>query len=187
MLDLTATQAALAAGLHVNLPILFQFDFASGTKRYWLGPTDVELGGLTWTGRPIAVSVEFGTLSVNGTAENFRIGLSGLESGILAALEAERAEWIGRTCSLWFHFFSDNWQPLDSLVKLRTGVMLGMSYDTNPAQRTATLDCESKWIAQGYPPLAYLSLVEQQRRFPGDLGLNRITELQNKTIQWPTF
>lgn len=185
MLDLTATQAAQVQGRSLRLPLFLFFDFLSGPKRYWIGERDITLNGFVWEGKPITIGIDFGNISVNGTAENFVLRLSGVDIVFLQKVEGEFSEFRNRTIELWFQFFDDNWKPLDTMFKVRTGRMLGVEYATTPNVRTFTLKCESKFTARGFPPLSHLSNAEQLRRFPGDLMLERIAALQNAVVQWP--
>ena len=187
-LDLSQTLQALLNGQHLNLPLLFYFDFASGAKRYWLGPADIVLGGVTWIGKPIMVGVAWGNMSINGAAENFRLSVSGVDQDWLSKVSAEESECLGRSVQLFFQFFDDNWLPLDQPWLVRSGTMQSLRYDDSATQRGITVECESIFIARGYPPLTYLSDAEQQRRFPGDMGLSRILTIQgSSSVQWPTF
>jgi hypothetical protein len=194
MIDLSATLEAELEKQAIRLSYLIKFDFLSGVQRYWLGQYPLVTGGFTWTsvptaGTPVLVALDLGAPSINGSAENFTINVSGVSSNWVSRVAGTQAEFIGRAVEVWLQFFDAAWQPLDSPFMIRSGRMLGASYSIKGPFDPASIvvKCESKFTARGLPPLGYLSPNDQKARFPGNTSLDEIPGLQDHTVQWPYF
>jgi hypothetical protein len=188
MITLSATLQAELTKQAIRIGPLIKFDFLSGAQRYWLGPYDLVTGGFTWNGVPILVSLELGAPSINGSAENFTIGVSGVSTEFVSRVAGSQTEFIGRAIEIWMQFFNDTWQPLDPPFMVRGGRMLGATYSIRgPSERSVTIKCESRFTARGLPPLGYLSQNDQAARYPGNTSLAGIAALQDHTVQWPYF
>lgn len=187
MITLSATLQAELLKRVIRVSPLIKFDFLSGAQRYWLGKGNLVTGGFTWQGVPVLVEIDFGRASINGSAENFSLRVSGVSATFLSMVSGAQTEFIGRAIEIWLQFFDDAWQPLDPPFQVRGGRMLGATYTATLENRSVMLKCESKFTARGLPPLGYLSPNDMDARYPGNTSLNEMPTLQNKTAEWPYF
>lgn len=187
MLDVSEAVATQMAGRTVRMSVLVHMDFLSGPVRAWPGTGPIVSGGYTWQGVTARlVAIDPGTPSVDGAAEAFSVGVSGVDPSFLAKVVAAESEALGRRLSLYLQFFDEAWQPLDGPISLRRGRMAGFSFSgAGDATRSIVVRAEGRLVARGRPPLTYLSDAEQQTRYPGDRGCEFVPGLQDLTVVWP--
>ena len=187
-LEIPATIDAQLAGKSLRIAPLVFFDFLSGPQRYWIGKGDLATGGHTWQGLPVIVAIDFGRPSLNGSAETFSLGVSGVSDAFVIKVSLTQEELVGRACEVSLQFFDDNWGPLDSPFVVRAGRMLGIGYRAGGVKtRSVTVKCESRFTARGLAPLSYLSSQDQLKKFPGNVIFDDMSALEDKTIVWPVF
>jgi len=186
-LDVSEAVAAQMAGRTVRCSILVYMDFLSGPVRAWPGTGAIVSGGHTWSGLTAElVSVDPGTLSKDGSAEPFAVGVSGVSPTFLSKVVAAENEAINRSIAIYLQFFNEDWSTLDGPISLRQGRMTGFSFSgAGIATRSIIVRAEGALIARGRPPLTYLSDAEQQYRYPGDLGAEFIPAMQHSTVTFP--
>jgi len=186
MLTLTTTVQNYLQDKLVRIAFLIKFDFASGIKTYWPGIGDFTSGGYTWEGRKVILTIDPGAPSVDGAAEPFYIGVNGINEEYFAKVTGDENEWMNRRIGLYLQFFDDTWQPSDDPISIRQGRMTGMKMGgTGTSSSSLMVNCEGSLVARGHPPLTFLSVEEQQRRYPGDKSAEFLPILQDKTVYWP--
>lgn len=181
-----ATIDAAVAGRTVRAGALLFFDFLSAPWRIWPGAGDVVTGGQTYVGKNTLIVLDLGAFSIDGAAEQFSAGINGVDTRVSAAVVAGETEAIGRNLTIMFQFFDENWAPLDGPLVVRKGRIRG--YDVSgsgPSVRNIQVNCESIFGGRGNASMTMLSDREQQLRFSGDHGLDRMTINVNHTVTWP--
>lgn len=159
-----------------------EFDFVGGVVRLWTGRGDLALSGIgTFTG--------LGTLGpISGIAEtthlearNLSFSLSGIPTAIVAAISA-----VGnrtRSCKLWMGFLNPQRTALvDDPILRFAGRMDQISITDQGETSTITIPAEDLLALLTRPRPIRLSHEEQQRRFPGDLGLEYLVQTSTRTI-----
>lgn len=191
-MDFSEAISAQLAGRVVRVAWLARFDFASGTQRYWpgFGPL-VTSGGHEWTGTQGMASIGEIAASIGGSAPEQTFTLSGIDADFVAAAQASKAEYYGRLCFVYFQFFDEAWQVLDAPVAFWWGKMYSITAaqqaDDNGFTRTITLSAESVFSSRRRPRYGTYTDRDQQMRFPGDKGCQRVMGIQSKTITFPDY
>lgn len=185
---LPQTVAAALAGQTIRGALLAKFEFASATERMWQGNHVLTAGGHQWKPGGKYVSVDGLSSRADMAAEPLVFKLSGVDAALVTLAKNSADEVKGRPCTVYAQFFDEDWQTLDSPLALRSGVMDQMSYEAiGPDQRVITLTAEGIFAARGAAPFAFYTDRDQQARFPGDLGLEAIGSMLNRTVTWPDF
>lgn len=64
------------------------------------------------------------------------------------------------------------------------GRMKDMTSTSSADARTIELECYGRMSQQGKPPYGRWTHTDQQRRYPGDTGLELLATLKDKAITW---
>jgi hypothetical protein len=190
-MDFSETVKAQLAGRTVRVAPLLRFDFASGAQRYWPGFGSLVAGGETWIGTQNMAQIGEVVASANGSAPEQTFTLSGVDATFVAEAQAARAEYYGRLAFIYFQFFDEHWQVLDGPVPFWWGRMYGLTVkqasEEDGFTRTITLSAETVFAARRRPRNSYYTDRDQQGRFPGDKGCERVLGMQSKLITFPDY
>jgi hypothetical protein len=181
------------AARQVRRAALVKMEFESETIRAWagVGPL-VTTDGATWSGVGTLISISAISSGPGGAAGQLTIGLDGVDPKIVALARAERDELAGRFITLYLQYFDSAWQPVGApkarwLGRMDTLRIVSTRPESNDGARVRgiTLTAESWAGDRSRPSYGFYSDRDQQKRFPGDRGLERITILQDKVLTWP--
>jgi len=183
-----ATAAAAAAGRTVRAALLVHFDFVDTPKRVWAGPFNVVAGGFTWEGLGEFGSIDGLEQIIGANAPQTTFTLSGVSPDIVALARNQSSHVKGRDVTVYIQFCDDGWQTLDDMYAVWSGVLDQMRYSgSGPSLRTVTCTAEGLWTNRRRPAWGLYTDRDQNQRFPGDRGLEQVSDLVNKTIRWPLF
>lgn len=184
---LTATTAAALAGETVRCAELVFFDFTSGQYRIWRGYGDLIAGSYLWKGLGDVGAISGLDAAINGAAPESTIVLSGVTPNISEAAAKSFNEARGRAMTVYLQFFTATGVLLDTPLPIAILTMERIEVQfTGPALRNVTVHAESMFTARGFPPHGWLSDRDQQARYPGDRGLERMAILQQHAVTWPS-
>lgn len=174
----------LAAGGSVAVTRLFQFNFASGTKRFWDGIGPIDIAGNEWEGAADVISVSGMSWAEGIAASQVTFTLSGttpelIEAAINSGIEAKR-----RPCSVYIQFLSARYTPLDSIIPVWAGRMDRPVFRGTVDSQQISMQAESLFVERIRAPWGLLTDTDQQARYPGDRGLVFMPSLINKTEDW---
>lgn len=190
-----------AQGQHVVASLFVLFDFLSAPIRIWEGDGPIDREGNTWsgvgqrqdgTGSPLQ-SIDGLEQAVNGSAPQLTLTVSGVDSRIVAAAQTDvsAGEIEGRELTVWMGFYNATLPglvPLDSLVTIGVWIMQRPNFTASgPTSRTITLPCETIFAQRSRAPFGLLTDRDQQKRFPGDRGLEFVPRMVDRTVTWPRF
>lgn len=189
-MDYSTAAKAQMAGAVVRVDTLVEMMFASETIRLWngFGPLTT-LDGKVWTGAGQMGSISGTSQSINGSAPPLVLTLSGVDATFAAKAKAEETEYYNRPVVLYTQFFTEAWQPLDEPYGLTMARMTQITSRRSPGpngpEYIVSITAETPFAVRRRPRYGYLTDPDQRRRYPGDLGLDRIAGINNKTITWP--
>jgi hypothetical protein len=190
-MDFSETVKAQIEGRKPRLAPLQRFDFLSGTQRYWPGFGPITAGGHVWLGTQGLSAIGEITASSNGSAPEQTFTLSGVDASFVAAAQAAKPEYYGRLAFIYFQFFDENWQTLDSPVPFWWGRMYSLIAREVPAEKTRTraltLSAETIFASRRRPRNSYYTDRDQQSRFPGDRACEHTLGMQSKLITFPDY
>jgi hypothetical protein len=167
----------------VVAPVLFaDLDFPSGHVRVHSGIGTITWGGYDWLG--------VGTFGdVNGLEESAELErktvtytLRGVPNDLISVVLGE--DYQGRTDKVYIAFFdTTTYQMVATPHLLHTGKMdVSTIRESNTC--TISISSESRIAAWKRPTVRRLTDAEQKRRFPGDRGLEFVSQASQKEIVW---
>lgn len=181
--DITTAAKTAAVGQQVTLLCFVECDFPSGFVRVTNAPFDVTWNSATWKGVGALGQVQEvkEVLGLEATGHSFT--LSGIDSTKIATALGENYQ--GRTAKMWIGFIAAGAIVADPFQALR-GRM-----DTMPIRygktATVTVNVENRLAAWGRAKYRRFADADQQAEFPGDLGLQYVTEMASgKEVRWGT-
>lgn len=185
----SAPQLALASGRSVFYGELYRVGFTSGIKYYWDGFGDLEEDGDTYIGAANLVARSEIPIGVDDENGQLMLTLSGVDPDIVAAVRAVEAEIYNRPITIWGQFFNEALQLSGDKFFLFGGTMDVPTYSgEGTASRTISIPCEGEWGDRLGAALSSFSDADQQRRFPGDKGLEYVYRYNTGVRRrWPVF
>lgn len=165
----------------VGAALLLELDTAEGFLRLYPGENGVfrDANKTDWIGCSLLRMGEV-KISVNGTAPTWEAQLAyPYDPNRQDLLEVIRQYGLsaidGRPCALYFQYFGqlgEMFAPIWQPIKFRTLTMRKLIYAYNgDTERSVTLLCEGPFPLRSRPRNGRYTTADQQRRFPGDLGL----------------
>ena len=175
-----------------RVSLLLRFDFASATGRYWLGFGRLRtLDGHEWIGCGKAASIGEITSPKDGSAPEQTFTLSGVDAGFIAIAQGSQAEYVNRMCFVQTQEFDAAWQPVGLPHTAWWGRMHHISVTQQASEegftRSVVLSAESVFGNRRRPRHGYLTDRDQQGRFLGDRGCERVLGMRAKTIVFPDY
>lgn len=178
------TVKELAAGHRVQVAVLFEYEFASSTQRFWDGHGYLTAGDREWLG--------FGQLgSVSGLEQSRDMGapqttfrLSGVDDYLISVAVNSASEVTGRPCRVFMQFLSKQGTPLDRPVSIWSGTMDTLAFQAGSRDQAITLTAETLFVDRLRAAYAYFTDTDQRARWPLDRGLERVASLVFKTVNW---
>lgn len=185
-----STVEAYVAGRSIAGTVLVFMDFVDAPRRWWPGFGSLVAGGQTWQGTGELISVDGLEQPMGTAAPQTTFMLSGVDSTIVTLARNSSGKVKGRRVVVYVQFFqldgTQAWVPLDSPAAVWSGKMDQMKYAAQgPSSRSVTVTAESLWVNRSRPPFGLYGNTDQIARFPGDRGLEQVSDLVNKTIRWP--
>ena len=188
------TIAEHLAGRSVRMAGLAFFDFASGPVRAWEGFGRLRTQDSNeWIGAGGMGKIGEITAAINATAPEQTFTLSGIDAEFGPKALADYADYYNRLVFLYFQFFTPTWQCLD----LPCAISWWRMRDLVPAKAVAedgrgsvysiTLAAESVFGSRRRPRFGFYTDADQQRRYPGDRGCERVAGIQNKLVTFPDY
>lgn len=177
---LSETQQALADGRSVFFAHLVHLSFdtvgdVGGDRYFWTGFGQLAYDGRAWLGGGQLVEIGDIPYGEDDTAGSGSVTLSGVDDDIVAAVVAEASLVRGRPIKIYGLFFGENLQPSDSKFLLLDGLMdLVRVRGSGLGLWQIELLYESVWTARNNGEHVAFSDSDQQARFPGDKGLERV-------------
>lgn len=185
----SAAQQLALAGETVLIARLLEIDAASGPVRLWDGiGTLTTTDGKSWSG--MGELIDLGDLPglMGLAAEKVEMTLSGVPAELRALAAASDAEIQGRDVLVYVQFLNQAGQPVDAPVVQVSYIMERMRTAADAAgQRRIVLEAEGLFSGRRRPPNGTLTDRDQQTRFPGDRGLERVPLVVDRTVTWPAF
>jgi hypothetical protein len=184
----TDTIKTAMAGNTVRAALLFEFLFKSSTERVWPGVYPITAGGHSWRGAGVVLSADGLGARADMAAVTTTINISGVDSNLVTIAKNSASEAKNYPANIYLQFFDVNWQTLDDPVLVKSVIMDVVTYAAvGVDKRNITVSAEDVFVARNYAPYAYYTDRDQNKRFPGDRGLELIGSLVYKVVTWPDF
>lgn len=208
--DITAAVASAASSRTNAVFLLADFAFDSGEVNFWTGIGSLTYNGKTYVGTGNMGAVSEVTETQNAQAYGIVFQLSGINSSLISL--AVNETYQGRRCALYLAFLSIDASYLELAgggtltlagggtlelagagtigelladpVPLFKGYMDVMEVEDNGATSTLKLSAESVLAKLKRTKEGRYTDENQKAKYPGDTGLSRINQLQDKRVTW---
>lgn len=190
------TVAAKLAGRTIAASLLVHMDFRETPRRFWIGFGDLEAGGHTWQGTGELIQLDGLESPIGTNAPKLTNTLSGIDANLVTLARSASDRVKDRRETIYIQFFDvtpddasvEPWSLLDQPFAISSWLMDQMTYSAQgPQQRSIVLTAESIWTNRRRPAFGLWTDRDQNKRFPGDRGLEQVVDLVSKTIRWPVY
>jgi hypothetical protein len=181
---LLETSKAAASGDKVNFVLLCRLGFDGAERRMWFGHGQIEVAGELWDGDGGMASISEIGAAIGDSAQPLTIDVSGVDQQFMALAASEVNLVRGRPINISIAFFSESGLLLDSPASLYTGEMQAIKPSKTVMSRSLSLLCEGIFSDRGMTPNGLLSDRDQKSRHIGDTGMEFMSSLAVKQINW---
>ncbi len=195
--DIIAVPDAKLRTGQIAADYLIFMDFVDAPRRVWTGWGNLETAGHTWQGVGDLIGVSAIPASNSATAESVTLTLQGATSEMQELARASKTRVQDRTIIIYKQFFDvtpddagvQPWSPLIPAFAEYTGKMDRMAYsaerdgDAN-YQRTIELTTYGLFTNRNAPANGRWTDADQQRRYPGDKGCERMSLYAGYSPVW---
>lgn len=177
----TAMKTAIAATT-VRPVLLLEQQFRTGTANMWTGIGPLSWASKTWLGVGDLLSVSDLEESNEISAKGMTLSLKGVQSSdITRALTEMQRNLPGK---VWLGLMDDVGALVLSPKIVFSGKLDTCMVEDGADTCTISVALESDLIDLERPREVRITDQEQQKRFPGDRGLENIAALQDANIPW---
>lgn len=191
-MDFSPAIEAQLSGKTVRKAPLIELMFASGTVYLWNGFRKLRtLDGRLWEGTKGHGQLTGLQQSFEGNAPQMTLELSAVDQRFITTAIGETDEYYDRMVRIWAQFFDADWQPLGLPYARQWGLMKSLTPSREAEEdgfsRKIVLNIESPFAKRRRPRHGFMTDRDQQNRFTGDRGCERVAGIQNRTIAWPDY
>jgi len=178
---LTAGVQTAIAQSQLTALLFVELDFASGFLRLTTAGHNVTWNGYTWTGVGVLGSVEAIAEDVALQANGIRLTLSGVDPEVISI--ALQQAYQGRAAKIWIAFVNDAGAIIADPLQIFGGRMDNMTV-TDGQTASVVLNLESELAAWNRPRVRRFTDTDQQAEYPGDRGMEFVTEAAQRVVKW---
>lgn len=157
-----------------------KLEFDSGTLRFWNGYQPITIDSESYQGAGSLISIspieETSEIKAAGTS----IVLQGLSTDIISLALSE--SYQNRNATIYTGTVTEDLTV--SAYQAFKGLMDTMQIAENGSTARVELNLENRLITLERPRILRYTSEEQKTLFPGDLGLEFIDDIQDRTIEW---
>jgi hypothetical protein len=161
--------------------LFFEGTFASGPVYLWTGYGPIQWNGQTWTGIGTLGSVSPVGEGSTVEAKGLTVTLSGIDPTTLADVLGEFL--LGAAMALSLGGFNDGVLIADPIPAF-VARMDQPTIDIDAKTATLSINCESRLVDMDVAVDRRYTPEDQQRDWPGDLGMTFVPSIQEITIFW---
>jgi hypothetical protein len=164
--------------------LLFEGTFTSGTVHLWTGLYTLAWNSQSWTGLGNLIGISSVDESSDIKGQSCTVSLSGVDTSLRARIQDELRS--GAPCIVRLLLFDTGGNVIaDPKVAFRGRLDTGSIDETNPERPVLSVVFEHELSRLETPNEWRYTDAHQQSLHPGDTGLSRIAELQDKVFTWP--
>lgn len=180
--DITTDVATASTAVQVEPVIFCYLDWPSAAVRLWTGTGPKTWDSQTWLGTGLMGAVSPIEESTDGSATGISLTLTGIPSDLVSTILND--DYQGRTATLWLGFLDSSGSVIADPVQIFSGKMDVASIDDEGETGTITLTVESELVDFLRSRERRYTHEDQQIDYPGDLGFEFVSGLQDKSVSW---
>lgn len=167
---------------HQELFFAIKAEFDTDDIRVWTGKDDLTISSETYTGAG-------GLLAIGGVEDGrdlkstgLNVALSGMDATVLDYALTENYQ--NRFLTLFMGYLMGGSNEVAGTVVLFKGRMTTLTISDDPNGATISIDAENRLIDLDRPCNLRYTKESQEFLFTGDIGLDRVNQIQDKEIVW---
>ena len=167
---------------HQELFFAIKAEFDTDDIRVWTGKDDITISSETYTGAG-------GLLSISGVEDardlkssGLSVGISGMDATVLNYALTENYQ--NRFLTLFMGYLMGGSNEVAGTIVLFKGRMTTLTINDDPNGAIISIDAENRLIDLDRPSNLRYTKESQEFLFTGDIGLDRVNQLQDKEIVW---
>jgi hypothetical protein len=160
--------------------VAIDLDFDSGAVRLWNGYTDLGIDGDTFTGAGSFLSVSSVEETAAIAARGITMTLSGIDASLISVALAENYQ--NREARVYLGAIQSD-GTIQS-YQVFAGRLDVMTIEEAADTATIAVTAENRLIDLERPRIRRFTSEDQKALYPGDLGLDYVNDLQDKTLDW---
>ena len=167
---------------HQELFFAIKAEFDTDDIRVWTGKDDLTISSETYTGAG-------GLLSISGVEDardlkssGLSVGISGMDATVLNYALTENYQ--NRFLTLFMGYLMGGSNEVAGTIVLFKGRMTTLTINDDPNGAIISIDAENRLIDLDRPSNLRYTKESQEFLFTGDIGLDRVNQLQDKEIVW---
>ena len=164
----------------LNPFVAIDLAFDSGDVRLWNGYGEITIDSQVYTGAGSLLAIssveETGEIAARGVT----MTLTGISSDIISIALSENYQ--NRTAKVFIGSLSDSGAV--SAYQLFGGRLDIMNIEESGETATISVTAENRLIDLERPRVRRFTSEDQKALYPGDLGLDYVNDLQDKTLDW---
>lgn len=176
---MTRTSPSAFNDQEMELFVAVKLEFPSGDLLMWNGYRDASIGGETYIGAGNIMAISDIEETSEIASRGITITLSGLDAGIISA--ALQENYQNRAATVTFGSIDTGVFTGYTVFKGRMDVM---SIEESADTATVAITVENRLIDLERPRVYRYTSEDQKALYSGDLGLDYVADLQDKTINW---
>lgn len=161
---------------------LMEFQYISGTLRFWTGLGEIDVGGDTYTGSGHVINVSEVTETQAIEANGLAFMLSGVDEELVSI--ALQEEYQGRACSLSLSCLDEAGLTIGTPLQIFAGYMDVMEISDSGTGAVITQTAEHKLSVLNKAKVRRYTPEDQKSRYAGDKFMDFIPSMQDKEVIW---
>lgn len=169
------------AGSNVPMVVFVEMDFPSGFLRINNSAQSFDWNGYSWLGIGSLGSIDQITESSDMAANGIALSISGIPSENVALALGQKYQ--GRSCKVWFALLDSSYQVIADPIGSFNYRMDTMDIELGETA-TIRVSAESRLVDWERANVTRYTDEEQQKLYPGDLGLQFVPQMAEKELRW---
>jgi|TARA_R110001592_G_scaffold279222_7_gene546642 hypothetical protein len=167
---------------HQEMFLAIKAEFDTSTIALWSGLDDLTIDGLAYTGAGSLMTISDVEEGMELKSNGITVVISGMDSIVLTyALEES---YQNRPITVMMGYLMGGANESAGTLTLFKGRMTTLAINDTPEGATISLTAENRLVDLSRPSHYRYTKESQNYLYPNDVGLNRVSLLQDKEIVW---
>ena len=167
---------------HQELFFAIKAEFDTSDILVWTGKDDLVISSETYTGAGSLLSIGGVEDARDLKSSGLNIALSGMDATVLDYALTENYQ--NRFLTLFMGYLMGGSNEVAGTIVLFKGRMTTLTISDDPNGATISIDAENRLIDLDRPSNLRYTKESQEFLFTGDIGLDRVNQIQDKEIVW---
>ena len=167
---------------HQEIFFAIKAEFDTDDIRVWSGNDDLTISSQTYAGAGSLLSIGGVEDARDLRSTGLNVALSGMDATVLDYALTENYQ--NRFLTLFMGYLMGGSNEVAGTIVLFKGRMTTLTINDDPSGATISIDAENRLIDLDRPSNLRYTKESQEFLFTGDVGLDRVNQIQDKEIVW---